>query len=104
MEVVSTPSQELALTNCAFVSAADIRRFPNYIALVGDALVLTLRYPHSVFYLVHLPLLWLVRASLAFIYLFSFFSDKYNLPDDEFVWCCDVIDCCCSRKKCATSD
>ncbi|KAG2600672.1 hypothetical protein PVAP13_5KG537400 [Panicum virgatum] len=33
MEVVSTPSQELALTNCAFVSAADIRRFPNYIAL-----------------------------------------------------------------------
>jgi len=63
MEVVSTPSQELALTNCAFVSAADLRRFPNYIALVGDALVLTLRYPHSNFYLIHLPL-WLVRASV----------------------------------------
>ncbi|GJM93151.1 hypothetical protein PR202_ga09681 [Eleusine coracana subsp. coracana] len=45
MEVVNTPSQELALTNLAFVSYADIRRFPGSIALVGDTLVLTLRYP-----------------------------------------------------------
>nr|CAB3478278.1 unnamed protein product [Digitaria exilis] len=48
MEVVNTPSQELALTNCAFVSAGDLRRFPNSIALVGDALLLTLRYPQPV--------------------------------------------------------
>jgi hypothetical protein len=45
MEVVNTPNQALALTNLSFVSAADIRRFPGSIALVGDALVLTLRYP-----------------------------------------------------------
>jgi hypothetical protein len=45
MEVVNTPNQQLALTNLSFVSAADIRRFPGSIALVGDALVLTLRYP-----------------------------------------------------------
>jgi vesicle-fusing ATPase len=45
MAVVSTPSQELALTNCAYVSTADIRRFPNALALVGDVLVFALRYP-----------------------------------------------------------
>jgi vesicle-fusing ATPase len=45
MEVVSTPNQELALTNCAYVSPADLRRFPNGLALVADAWVFTLRYP-----------------------------------------------------------
>jgi hypothetical protein len=45
MEVANTPSQELALTNLAFLSNADLRRFPGSVALVGDALVLTLRYP-----------------------------------------------------------
>ncbi|CAL4974090.1 unnamed protein product [Urochloa decumbens] len=48
MEVVNTPSKELAFTNYAYVSAADLRRFPDSIAFVGDTLVLTLRYPHSV--------------------------------------------------------
>ncbi|XBJ11690.1 hypothetical protein VPH35_016350 [Triticum aestivum] len=43
MAVVSTPSQELALTNCAYVSPADIRRFPTALALVGDVLVFALR-------------------------------------------------------------
>ncbi|RLM93965.1 hypothetical protein C2845_PM08G25320 [Panicum miliaceum] len=79
MEVVNTPSQELALTNCAFVSAADLRRFPNYIALVGDALVLTLRYPHSVFYLVRLPLLWLAKVSAGDSVTVSSF-----VPPDDF--------------------
>jgi hypothetical protein len=32
MEVVSTPNQELALTNCAYVCPADLRRFPNALA------------------------------------------------------------------------
>nr|CAB3464699.1 unnamed protein product [Digitaria exilis] len=45
MEVVSTPNQELALTNCAYVSSGDLRRFPNALALVADAWVFTLRYP-----------------------------------------------------------
>jgi vesicle-fusing ATPase len=63
MEVVNTPSQELALTNCAYVSAADLRRYPKSIALVGDALVLTLRYPCSAS-LVHLFRLWLFGASI----------------------------------------
>ncbi|XBJ19375.1 hypothetical protein VPH35_010357 [Triticum aestivum] len=43
LAVVSTPSQELALTNCAYVSPADIRRFPTALALVGDVLVFALR-------------------------------------------------------------
>uniref|UniRef100_A0A0E0A1P7 Vesicle-fusing ATPase n=1 Tax=Oryza glumipatula TaxID=40148 RepID=A0A0E0A1P7_9ORYZ len=47
MVVASTPGQELALTNCAYVSSADIRRFPNALALVGDAFVFTLRYPFA---------------------------------------------------------
>ncbi|GJN14956.1 hypothetical protein PR202_gb01836 [Eleusine coracana subsp. coracana] len=38
MEVVSTPNQELALTNCAYVSPSDLRRFPNGLAVVADAL------------------------------------------------------------------
>nr|CAB3474235.1 unnamed protein product [Digitaria exilis] len=63
MEVVNTPSQELALTNCAFVSAGDLRRFPNSIALVGDALVLTLRYPQSV----SLVLIYFVDSVLSFV-------------------------------------
>lgn len=58
MEVVNTPSPELALTNCAFVSAADLRRLLDSIALVGEALVLTIRYPYSIS-LVHLSYLWL---------------------------------------------
>ncbi|OEL20380.1 Vesicle-fusing ATPase [Dichanthelium oligosanthes] len=37
MEVVSTPNQELALTNCAYVSPGDLRRFSNALALVADA-------------------------------------------------------------------
>ena len=45
MEVVSTPNQELALTNCAYVSPGDLRRFPNALALVADVWVFTLRYP-----------------------------------------------------------
>uniref|UniRef100_A0A0E0L4Q8 Vesicle-fusing ATPase n=1 Tax=Oryza punctata TaxID=4537 RepID=A0A0E0L4Q8_ORYPU len=47
MVVASTPGQELALTNCAYVSSADIRRFPNALALVGEAFVFTLRYPFA---------------------------------------------------------
>ncbi|CAD6229848.1 unnamed protein product [Miscanthus lutarioriparius] len=58
MEVVNTPSPELALTNRAFVSAADLRRLLDSIALVGEALVLTIRYPYSIS-LVHLSYLWL---------------------------------------------
>ena len=50
MAVVSTPSQELALTNCAYVSTADIRRYPNALALVGDVLVFALRYPFFSFF------------------------------------------------------
>jgi vesicle-fusing ATPase len=45
MEVVSTPNQELALTNCAYVCPADLRRFPNALAVVADSWVFTLRYP-----------------------------------------------------------
>ncbi|XP_072954190.1 vesicle-fusing ATPase [Typha angustifolia] len=46
--VTSTPSQELALTNCAYCSAADIKRFSTpgssqVFATVGDSFVLTLR-------------------------------------------------------------
>ncbi|GJM89097.1 hypothetical protein PR202_ga05697 [Eleusine coracana subsp. coracana] len=41
MEVVSTPNQELALTNCAYVSPSDLRRFPNGLAVVADAWVMT---------------------------------------------------------------
>uniref|UniRef100_A0A804NTX3 Vesicle-fusing ATPase n=1 Tax=Zea mays TaxID=4577 RepID=A0A804NTX3_MAIZE len=48
MEVVSTPNQELALTNCAYVSPADLRRFPNGLALVADAWVFTLRDHNAV--------------------------------------------------------
>ncbi|XP_073008096.1 vesicle-fusing ATPase isoform X2 [Typha latifolia] len=48
MIVTSTPSQELALTNCAYCSAADIKRFSTpgssqVLATVGDSFVLTLR-------------------------------------------------------------
>lgn len=50
MVVVSTPSQDLALTNLAYCSFGDLRRFilPGTklaYALVGDAAVLSLRYP-----------------------------------------------------------
>ncbi|KAJ6852830.1 vesicle-fusing ATPase-like [Iris pallida] len=50
MIVVITPGQELALTNLAYVSAADLRKFAAsgstaYYALVGDSVVLSLRYP-----------------------------------------------------------
>ncbi|XP_020106126.1 vesicle-fusing ATPase-like [Ananas comosus] len=47
MIVASTPSQELALTNLAYCSAADLRRFSlsgssQTLAMVGDSIVLTL--------------------------------------------------------------
>ncbi|OAY82158.1 Vesicle-fusing ATPase [Ananas comosus] len=50
MIVTSTPSQELALTNFAYCSPADLRRFAvsgskHVLAMVGDSFVLTLRYP-----------------------------------------------------------
>ncbi|KAG8064553.1 hypothetical protein GUJ93_ZPchr0004g38131 [Zizania palustris] len=35
MVAVSMPGQELALTNCAYVSSADLCRVPNALALVG---------------------------------------------------------------------
>lgn len=52
MVVVSTPSQDLALTNLAYCSFGDLRRFtlPGTklaFALVGDSFVLSLRYPLS---------------------------------------------------------
>jgi vesicle-fusing ATPase len=52
MLVVSTPSQDLALTNLAYCSFGDLRRFtfPGTklaFALVGDSFVLSLRYPLS---------------------------------------------------------
>ncbi|XP_020106063.1 vesicle-fusing ATPase-like [Ananas comosus] len=48
MIVTSTPSQELALTNFAYCSPADLRRFAvsgskHVLAMVGDSFVLTLR-------------------------------------------------------------
>ncbi|AQK87874.1 Vesicle-fusing ATPase-like [Zea mays] len=48
MEVVSTPNQELALTNCAYVCPADLRRFPNALAVVADSWVFTLREHNAV--------------------------------------------------------
>ena len=50
MVVVSTPNQELALTNFAYCSAGDLRKFSTpgsslVFSLVGDSVVLTLRYP-----------------------------------------------------------
>ncbi|XP_008792269.1 vesicle-fusing ATPase-like [Phoenix dactylifera] len=53
MVVVSTPKQELALTNFAYCSAGDIRKFsiPGSsvaLALVGDSVVLTLRAHESI--------------------------------------------------------
>ncbi|KAJ4814573.1 Vesicle-fusing ATPase [Rhynchospora pubera] len=52
LSVVSTPSQDLALTNLAYCSVGDVRRFtiPGLnlaFALVGDSFVLSLRYPFS---------------------------------------------------------
>jgi hypothetical protein len=52
MRVVSTPSNELALTNCAYCSPSDMSRYrkPKYedvMALVNGILVLTLRYPFT---------------------------------------------------------
>ncbi|CAK9857484.1 unnamed protein product [Sphagnum jensenii] len=52
MRVVSTPLQELALTNCAYCSPSDMSRYrrPKYedaMALVNGILVLTLRYPFT---------------------------------------------------------
>lgn len=50
MVVVSTPNQELALTNFAYCSAGDLRKFSSpgsrlFLALVGNSVVLTMRYP-----------------------------------------------------------
>lgn len=55
MIVVSTPNQELALTNFAYCSAGDLRKFsiPGSslaLALVGDSVVLTLRYPSLILF------------------------------------------------------
>jgi hypothetical protein len=52
MRVVSTPLQELALTNCAYCSPLDMSRYrrPKYedaMALVNGILVLTLQYPFT---------------------------------------------------------
>lgn len=55
MVVVSTPNQELALTNFAYCSAGDLRKFSTpgsslIFALVGDYVVLTLRYPFLILF------------------------------------------------------
>ncbi|XP_039129363.1 vesicle-fusing ATPase [Dioscorea cayenensis subsp. rotundata] len=52
MIVVSTPAQELALTNLAYCSASDLRRFSSpgsALALVGDSIVLSLRAHDGVY-------------------------------------------------------
>ncbi|KAG6476075.1 hypothetical protein ZIOFF_065310 [Zingiber officinale] len=50
LTVVSTPSQDLALTNFAYCAPADLSKFASpgssdIYALIGDSIVLTLRYP-----------------------------------------------------------
>ncbi|MQL90341.1 hypothetical protein Taro_022914, partial [Colocasia esculenta] len=67
MVVITTPNQELALTNCAFCSAGDVRSFSAggsgpALALVGDSIVLSLRYP---FFLLSFLQLLLRQASAA---------------------------------------
>ncbi|THU46454.1 hypothetical protein C4D60_Mb09t05130 [Musa balbisiana] len=50
MTVVNTPSQDLALTNFAYCSPANLNKFAtpgskHVLIFVGDSVVLTLRYP-----------------------------------------------------------
>ncbi|KAH7676371.1 vesicle-fusing ATPase protein [Dioscorea alata] len=54
MIVVSTPAQELALTNLAYCSGSDLRRFSSpgsalALALIGDSIVLSLRAHDGVY-------------------------------------------------------
>ncbi|KAJ8483947.1 hypothetical protein OPV22_016432 [Ensete ventricosum] len=52
MTVVNTPSQDLALTNFTYSSSTDLDKCAapgsnDVLVLVGDSVVLTLRYPSS---------------------------------------------------------
>ncbi|RWV80383.1 hypothetical protein GW17_00058356, partial [Ensete ventricosum] len=52
MTVVNTPSQDLALTNFTYCSSTDLDKCAapgsnDVLVLVGDSVVLTLRYPSS---------------------------------------------------------
>ena len=55
MFVVNTPNQDLALTNFAFCSPADFRALGTrgsglVFALLGDSVVLSIRYPLNSFF------------------------------------------------------
>lgn len=88
MIVTNTPSQELALTNLAYISASDLPKFavPGhsnlYLASIGDVFVFSLSYPLP-YYLLHfitIPLfIFYVNRVLQFIsveLIFLFFFEN----------------------------
>lgn len=82
MTVTNTPAADLALTNFAYCSASDLRNFSGSgsgsalsFALVGDSLVLSLRYP---FFFFRLFISFHFFVHVVFSFHFSFVTSFRN--------------------------
>ncbi|KAF3774621.1 hypothetical protein EJ110_NYTH52702 [Nymphaea thermarum] len=72
MIVTNTPSPDLALTNLAYCSAHDVRKFAVHaagsaLAVVGDTVVLSLQYPLDLLLLLLVPFLAVLLVCILMI-------------------------------------